>query len=51
MLSFLIRERLPLTADVYVGMNWSNGFPEEPDPEDLQIVNLLKAYEAESKAA
>lgn len=47
----MIRERLPLTADNYVNGNWPNGFPEEPDPEDVEMVNLLKAYEAESKAA
>lgn len=50
-LSFLIRENFPLTAENYVNANWPNGFPEEPDPEDVELVNLLKAYEAETKPA
>jgi len=29
-------------------MNWPDGAPAEPDPEDQELFALLKAYEAET---
>jgi hypothetical protein len=45
----MIRERFPLTAENYINANWPDGLPVEPDPEDQELLRLLKAYEAEAQ--
>jgi hypothetical protein len=47
----LIRERLPLTADNYIALNWWGEMPEEFDEDDLHVINLLRQHEADQNTA
>jgi hypothetical protein len=42
----LIRERLPLTAENYIALNWWGEPPEEMDEDELHIIDLLRHHEA-----
>ena len=42
----LIREKLPLTAENYIALNWWGELPEEMDEDELHVIDLIRQHEA-----
>jgi hypothetical protein len=41
----MLRRKLPLTAETYIGLNWGS-LPDEIDPEDQELLDALDVLSA-----